>query len=83
MAVGLTDCVPPFAGREYLLESTLSVMTTVVAFVAVTVSVLDCPAVIDAGFALIETVGPPTTADTVTVAWAVAVVLPLPVTVMV
>ena len=58
-------------------------MTTVLAFVAVTVSVLDCPAVIEAGLALIETVGPPTTDDTVTVAWAVADVFPLPVTVMV
>ena len=82
MAAGLTDCVPPLAGRGYFVESMLSVMTTVVALVAVTVSVLDCPAVIDVGFAVIETVGPPTP-DTVTVAWAVADVFPLPVTVMV
>jgi hypothetical protein len=57
-------------------------MTTVVAFVAATVSVLDCPAVMEAGFALIVTVGAPVTAMTVTVACAVAVALPLPLTVI-
>jgi hypothetical protein len=82
VAVGLTVCVPPLAGSEYLVESKLSVMTTAVAFVAVTVSVLICPALIDVGFAPIVTVGPPTTAVTVTVACAVAVALPLPLTVI-
>ena len=54
-----------------------------VEFVATTVSVLDCPAVIDMGFALIVTVGVPTGVTvTVTVAWAVAVAVPLPWTVM-
>jgi hypothetical protein len=48
----------------------------------VTVSVLDCPALIDVGFALMVTVGVATVA-TVTVAWAVADVVPLPLTVMV
>jgi hypothetical protein len=57
-----------------VFESRLSVITTVFAFVAVTVSVLDCPAVIDVGFALMVTVGAPTTTGvTVTVTWAVAV----------
>jgi hypothetical protein len=60
----------------------LSVITTFVEFVAVTVSVLDCPALIEVGFALMVTVGV-ATGVTVTVAWAVAVVVPLPVTVMV
>jgi hypothetical protein len=59
----------------------LSVIATFVEFVAVTVSVLDCPTLIDVGFALIATVGVATTGVTVTVAWAVAV--PLPLTVMV
>jgi hypothetical protein len=57
-------------------------MTTAVAFVAVTVSVLDCPALIDVGFALIVTVGAPVTAVTVTVVCAVAVAVPLPLTVI-
>jgi hypothetical protein len=61
----------------------LSVITTFVEFVAVTVSVLDCPALIDMGFALMVTVGVAETGVTVTVAWAVAVAVPLPVTVMV
>lgn len=58
-------------------------MTTVFAFVAVTISALDCPVLIDDGVALILTVGAPTTAFTVTVTWAVADMFPLPVTVMV
>jgi hypothetical protein len=49
--------------------------------VATTVRVLDCPAVIDVGFALMVTVGVATSA-TVTVACAVAVAVPLPWTVM-
>jgi hypothetical protein len=57
-------------------------MTTVVAFVAATVKVLDCPALIDRGFALIVTVGVPVTAMTVTVVCAVAVAVPLPLTVI-
>jgi hypothetical protein len=70
---GLTACVPPLAGSEYLFGSVLSVITTVDAFVAVTVSVLDCPALIDMGFALIVTVGAPPPDKTVTVTWAVVV----------
>ena len=59
----------------------MSVIATFVEFVAVTDSVLDCPALIDVGFALIVTVGVAATGVTVTVTWAVAD--PLPVTVMV
>jgi hypothetical protein len=59
----------------------LSVITTLLEFVATTVRVLDCPAVIDVGFALMVTVGVATSA-TVTVACAVAVAVPLPWTVM-
>jgi hypothetical protein len=65
-----------------MFASTLSVITTVVAFVAVTVSVLACPALIDVAFALMVAVGG-APAVTVTAAWAVAVEFPLPLTVMV
>jgi hypothetical protein len=82
VAVGPTLWVPPVTGREKLLESRLSVMTTLFEFVATTVSVLDCPATTEVGFALIVIVGFPT-GVTVTVACAVAVPVPVPVTVMV
>jgi hypothetical protein len=81
--LGLTLCVPPVAASVWLVESTLLVMTTATEFVAVTVNVLDCPAGIEAGIALMVTVGGPAGAVTVTVAWAVAVLPPLAVTVMV
>jgi hypothetical protein len=45
------------------------------AFVATTVRVLDCPAIIEVGFALIVTVGAPR-GVTVTVTCAVAVPIP-------
>lgn len=48
-------------------------ITTCVAFVAATVRVDELPAVIVAGFALIDTVGGGTLAPTETTAWAVAV----------
>jgi len=60
----------------------LSVITTLFAFVATTVRVLDCPATREVGFALMVTVGGPT-GVTVTVAWAVAVAVSDPLTVMV
>jgi hypothetical protein len=51
-------------------------MVTVVALVAATVSVEDCPAVIEGGVAVIFTVGAGADAATVTVAVAVAGVVP-------
>ena len=51
-------------------------------FVATTVSVLDCPATMEVGSALIVTVGIPG-GVTVTVVCAVAVSVPAPLTVMV
>lgn len=59
----------------------MSVITTLLAFVAVTVRVLACPEVIEAGLAVIVTVGAVTGA-TVTVTCAVAVPAPLPLTVI-
>jgi len=72
VAVGLTLSVPPVADKGKLFESRLSVITTLVEFVATTVSVLDCPATMEAGFALIVTVGA-AKGVTVTVAVALAV----------
>jgi hypothetical protein len=82
VAVGLTLSVPPVADKGELFESRLSITTTLVEFVANTVSVLDCPATIELGFALIVTVGAPKVI-TVTVACAVAVWVWVPATVMV
>jgi hypothetical protein len=59
----------------YVVESTLSVTVTPVAPLAVTVSVLVCPLVIDAGLAEILTVGAPTVPLTVTVTDALALFL--------
>jgi hypothetical protein len=56
VAVGLTACVPPAAVRVYELPS-LPLMVTEVAFAAVTVRVEDAPAAIDAGLAVMVTVG--------------------------
>jgi len=53
-----------------------------VEFVATTVNVLGCPALVEVGFALIVTVGAPK-GVTVTVACAVAVWVWVPLTVMV
>ena len=71
VALGLTDVVPPPAARLYVLPSD-PVTVTVVAFVAVTVSVEAVPAVIEVGEAVILTVGPGAAAVTVTVAVAEA-----------
>jgi hypothetical protein len=56
VAVGLTDCAPPFEARVYELPS-VPVTATAVALVAVTVSVEELPEVIDVGLAAILTVG--------------------------
>jgi len=74
VAVGVTVSVPPAAAILLVLPSE-PITVTLVALVAATVSVEDCPAVIDVGLADIVTVGaavPPT----VTVAVAVAGVVP-------
>jgi hypothetical protein len=53
---GVTDIVPPVPVRVLLLPSS-PVTTTVVAFVAVTVSVELAPAATEAGLAAMVTVG--------------------------
>ena len=55
VVVGFTVSVPPVAVRVWVLPS--PVMVTVVAFVAATVKVEDCPAVMEVGLAVIVTVG--------------------------
>ena len=72
--VGLTDCVPPEAESEYVLPSD-PVIVTVVAFVAVTVSVSELPALMLLFCAEIVTVGLDVPVPTVIVVWAE--VLPL------
>lgn len=76
VAAGLTACVPPVAPRVNLLPSEPEI-DTLVAFVATTVKIEELPAVSDAGFALIVTVGveepePVPAEETVTVDAAVA-----------
>jgi hypothetical protein len=56
VVVGLTDCVPPFDCRVYLLPSD-PLTVTCVALVAVTVSVEEPPLVIEVGLELMLTVG--------------------------
>jgi hypothetical protein len=80
VTVGLNVTLPPVLAKAYFVLSKLSVITTLVAFAAVTVSVEDCPLAIVVGFAVMEAVG--ALDVTVTVACAVAVP-PAPVTVMV
>ena len=81
VAAGVTACVPPVAAIWYVLPS-LPVNVSVVALVAATVSVEEDPALIEAGFALIVTVG--AAAEPFTVNTAVAdVVPPVPVAVAV
>jgi hypothetical protein len=64
--------VPPVAPMAYVVPSE-PVNVTCVAFAAVTVRIAEAPAVIDAGFAVIETVAVPEPfEDTVTLAVAVA-----------
>src|ERR1700748_39254 len=58
--VGLTTCVPPFAGRVYVLPSVPEIVTWE-AFVAVTVKVDEPPYVMEAWLAVILTVVPPAT----------------------
>src|ERR1700761_272356 len=55
--VGETDCVPPVAVNEKVVESALLLTTTVVALAAVTVRVDDAPDAIDDGLAVRVTVG--------------------------
>jgi len=70
--VGLTAWVPPVAPRVNLLPSE-PVRDTWVAFVAVIVRIEELPAVTEAGFALIVTVGAPEPdTEIVTVVAAVA-----------
>jgi hypothetical protein len=72
VAVGLTDCVPPSTGREYVVWS-VPVIDTKVAFAAVTVKVDAFPEMTDVGFAVMLTVG---AGFAVTVTVARAEVLP-------
>ena len=72
VAAGLTVCVPPLGCRVYVLPS-LPVTVTWVAFIAVTVNVDEPPAAIDAGLAVMLTVGG---GFVVTVTVAPAVVFP-------
>jgi len=79
VAVGLTDCVPPFGCKVYVLPSD-PLTVTCVAFAAVTVKMEEPPGAIDAGLALMLTVGGVTAGGTtVTVAVAEAVVPAVPV----
>jgi hypothetical protein len=72
VAFGLTACVPPVVASVYELLSD-PVIVTEVAFVAATVKVDEAPAVIEAGLALMVTVGAGVVvAFTVTVAVAEA-----------
>jgi hypothetical protein len=72
VAAGLTACVPPVAPIVYVLPSE-PLRVTCVAFVATIVRIDELPAVIDAGFAAIVTVGvAEPTDDTVIVEFAVA-----------
>jgi hypothetical protein len=68
--VGVTFCEPPVRGSEYCWEFTLLVITTDVAFVAVTCSTVTCEAVIVPWLALIETFGGPFVTETVVLAVA-------------
>lgn len=74
VAVGATVCVPPVDDSVYELPSD-PVTTTFVAFVAVTVSVSELPALIELFCAEIVTVGFGVPVVTVIVVWAE--VLPL------
>jgi hypothetical protein len=56
VAVGLTDCVPPFGCKVYELPSDPAIVTCV-AFVAVTVNMEELPGITDAGLALMPTIG--------------------------
>ena len=71
VVAGLTACVPPVAARVYVVPSE-PLMVTCVALVAETVRVDELPAVMDAGDALIVTVGFSAGIDTVTTTDAVA-----------
>jgi hypothetical protein len=74
VALGVTLCVPPVDCRVYELPS-LPVTVTPVAFVAVTVNRDELPAVIDAGLAVMLTVGAGLV-DALTVTVAVEVIVP-------
>jgi hypothetical protein len=56
VAAGVTVFVPPLPGRVKLVPS-VPVTATVVALVAVTVRVEESPALMEAGSALMDTVG--------------------------
>jgi hypothetical protein len=63
--VGVTACVPPVVASEYVELSALSLMTTLVAFVAVTARVLLPPLATVDGLAVMEIVGAGAAADAV------------------
>jgi hypothetical protein len=69
VAVGPTDCVPPLAGKLYVLPS-VPVTVTWVAFAAITINTDDAPEAIDVGLAVMLTVGATAGGSTVTVAVA-------------
>jgi hypothetical protein len=56
VTAGLTVCVPPLGNKVYVLPS-LPVTVTCVAFIAVTFNVDAPPALIEAGLAVMPTVG--------------------------
>jgi hypothetical protein len=79
--VGLADTAPPPAANVRWLPL-VPVIVTPVAFVAITVKVVELPLVIDVGLALMVTVGAPVPVVTVIVTLA-EVVPPAPVAVAV
>jgi hypothetical protein len=70
VAVGFTACAPPLGCKVYVLPSE-PVTITCVALVAITVKLDELPEEIEAGFAVMLTVGAAGAAVTVTVAVAV------------
>jgi hypothetical protein len=78
----MTFTVPPAAGKLLVLPSVPDTII-VVALVAATVSVEVLPAVMVVGFAAIVTVGADGSPESITVAVAVAAVVPAPVAVAV
>ena len=57
VVLGVTACAPPLPGNVNVVGSTLSVITTCVALLAVTVSIAEVPVVTEFGLAVILTVG--------------------------
>ena len=78
VGLGVTDTLPPLAEDSVEEEPSLPATVMLVAFVAVIVRVEAAPCVTVVGLAVTVTVGPPAgVAPTVTVAVAVAAVVPL------